>query len=485
MNMRVLWMIAMLGCVSGAEAAAAINWTPEELVARGGAKAMVERGEIMVPESRARAGSRMLRLSFVRFPALKPSGQPPIVYLAGGPGGSGIDAARMPARFAIFMALRENADVIALDQRGTGSSTRPPDCPATVQLPVDKPTTSASLTTALREAGRACAQFWKQAGVDLAGYNTWESAADVESLREALGVPQLALWGISYGSHLGLAIMKRYPDRIARGAFVGIEGLDETVKSPALTDGFLARLQAAVLADPAAAKAYPDFLGTMRRVHERLEKAPVTVQVKDGAGNAASLALGRVDVQLAAAMLSSDPARSRMLPGLYAMMDAGDYSRTAEMVWEFIHKPGATSLDAMSTAMDVASGISASRLREFRREAATSLLGETVNFPMPQLVDERGRNALGVPDLGERFRTPYSSDIPVLFLSGTLDGRTYPESARAIAGRFRNSRHVMVTNGGHNLFEATPRVGEMIAAWFRGEEPAVKELALPPPEFPH
>src|SRR3546814_18583991 len=50
-----------------------------------------------------------------------------LVYLAGGPGGSGISAAEGP-RFELFMALREVADVIALDQRGTGASAVDPDC---------------------------------------------------------------------------------------------------------------------------------------------------------------------------------------------------------------------------------------------------------------------------------------------------------------------------------------------------------------------
>ena len=459
---------------------AAVEVAPYELVALDGSKAQVERGEITVPENRASQNGRKIKLGFVRFPALHPTTLPPIVYLAGGPGGSGVDAARLPARFAIFQALRELTSVIALDQRGTGWSNEIPPCPVSMNLPPDQPTSRDSLTRAVRAAASSCARFWKEAGVDLAAYNTWESAADIDALRHALGVNKISLWGISYGSHLALAILKRYPKSVERVALVGIEGLDETVKLPALTDAFLGRLQSAIGGDPESAKAYPDFLGTMRRVHERLENKPVQVTFKSGAGGDVTLVLGATDVRAAAAALSSDPSRSRMLPGLYAMMDAGDFSRVAPIVWEVLRKPDAFRFTGMSEAMDVASGISKKRLRRFEEQSRVSLLGDTVNFPMPHI-----GVALGVPDLGEKFRAPFRSHVPVLFMSGTLDGRTYPESAHDLIGRFRNGSHLVVENGGHNLFEASPLIKDVVVAWFRGDPPNVSKLTLTPPIFPH
>jgi pimeloyl-ACP methyl ester carboxylesterase len=72
---------------------------------------------------------------------------------------------------------------------------------------------------------------------------------------------------------------------------------------------------------------------------------------------------------------------------------------------------------------------------------------------------------------------------PTLFLSGTLDGRTYPESAREIATRFPNGTHVVVENGGHNLFEASPLIKDMIVAYMKGRKPASHTLTLDPPKF--
>jgi pimeloyl-ACP methyl ester carboxylesterase len=416
----------------------------------------------------------------VRFPASHPTSVPPIVYLAGGPGGSGVDAARLPARFAIFQALREVTDVIAFDQRGTGWSNEIPPCPTALTLPLDQPLTRDSLTTAVRATANACARFWKEAGIDLAAYNTWESAADIDALRIALGVKKVSLWGISYGSHLGLAVLKRYPRNVERVALVGIEGLDETVKLPALTDAYFGRLQAAIASDPDAAKAYPDFLGTMRRVHARVEREPVSVTFKDKAGTDVTLVLGLTDVRIAAAAMGADPSRARMLPGLYAMMDAGDFSRAAPIAWEVLRKPEAIRFTGMAEAMDVASGISPQRRKLFEQQVQGSLLGDIVNFPMPHMGD-----ALRVPDLGERFRAPFRSDVPVLFMSGTLDGRTYPQSARELIKKFSKGSHLIVENGGHNLFEASPLIRDVVVEWFRGQAPKTASLALAPPQFPH
>jgi pimeloyl-ACP methyl ester carboxylesterase len=474
----IIAVLYLLLCVTASHAAT--GFTPYELIASDGAKAQVERGEISVPENRSRPHGKQIKLGFVRFPALHPTKSPPIVYLAGGPGGSGVAAARQPARFAIFQALRENADVIAFDQRGTGWSNEIPPCPTTMLLPQDQPTTRESLTMAVRATASACAQFWKGAGVDLGAYNTWESAADIDALRVALGVRKISLWGISYGSHLALAVLKRYPRNIERVALVGIEGLDETVKLPVLTDAFYGRLQAAIASDPEAAKAYPDFVGTMRRVHARVEREPVRITFKDSTGKDVTVVLGLADVRFAAAVMSTDPSRSRMLPALYAMMDAGDFSRVAPIVWDGLRKPDVWRFTGMSEAMDVASGISRQRLNLFEQQAQGSLLGDIINFPTPHIAD-----ALDVPDLGDRFRAPFRSNVPVLFMSGTLDGRTYPESARELIKKFKSGSHLIVDNGGHNLFEASPLIKDVVVAWFRGDAPKAARLTLAPPQFPY
>lgn len=113
-----------------------LSLEPYQFESRAGDIVDAERGEISVPENRANPQSRRISLELVRFPATTSSPGSPIVYLAGGPGGSGVDAARGP-RFPLFMALREVGDVIALDQRGTGGSNEIPRCDAQRTYPLD------------------------------------------------------------------------------------------------------------------------------------------------------------------------------------------------------------------------------------------------------------------------------------------------------------------------------------------------------------
>ncbi len=101
-----------------------------------GEKVESEFGTLLVPENRSNPESNLIELAFVRFKSTAKNPGPPIVYLAGGPGGSGIGTAT-GTRFPLFMALREIADVIAFDQRGTGYSKPNLGCFERLALPLD------------------------------------------------------------------------------------------------------------------------------------------------------------------------------------------------------------------------------------------------------------------------------------------------------------------------------------------------------------
>src|SRR6478735_8695533 len=77
-----------------------------------GAETDAERGFFEVPEDRRDPASRRIRLSYVRFASTAAKPGPPIIYLAGGPGGTATGTFTGP-RFPIAMALREVSDVIA------------------------------------------------------------------------------------------------------------------------------------------------------------------------------------------------------------------------------------------------------------------------------------------------------------------------------------------------------------------------------------
>lgn len=446
---------------------------PCTFTARDGRSVEAECGRFKVLENRADASSRRIELRFVRFRATAAQPGNPIVYLAGGPGASGIGTARGP-RFDIFMALRAQADVIALDQRGAGVSESPPDCPGAAPFDTGAPITREMLVAQVRADTTRCLAWWRDRGIDISAYNTEENAADIDDLRRAVGAERIDLLAISYGTHLGAAYVRRFERHVGRAVFAGYEGPDDTVKMPSQTDAMLGRFAAIVAANPEAAAAYPDFLGTMRRVLTRLERNPAVVTIAPD-GEPVTLTLGAFPIQVLTGAMIADPRTAAQLPALYKDMDEGRFERVATMS---LAQLADSRMSAMPTAMDIASGISTSRLTKVERERQTALLGDALNFPMPHL--------MGVApelDLGSDFRSPLRSRAPILFISGTLDGRTYPEAAREALALLPNSRQLIVENGGHNIYEADPRIQGVVLDWFRSSV-APERITFAPPRIP-
>ena len=168
---------------------AGLELEPFVFRADDGSEVSAERGRLRVPEHHRRSDpGGTITLGFVRFRSTASDPGPPIVYLAGGPGSSGIAAAR-GRRFEVFMALRAAADVIALDQRGVGASVPRLQSSMTWDLPLDQPLTAETLAQALahmHDRARAAAAGVEGQGIDLSAYNTLASADDIDALRRAL-----------------------------------------------------------------------------------------------------------------------------------------------------------------------------------------------------------------------------------------------------------------------------------------------------------
>lgn len=434
-------------------------------------------GTLSVPINRADPSSGTTQLAYVRFAATTDKPGNPIVYLSGGPGGSGIGTAKGP-RFPLFMAMRQHGDVIAFDQRGTGQSAKPENCVSSVTIGEMEQISDAENAERYRLAVRECAASWKEQGIDLRGFTTAESAQDLSDLRKHLGAEQISLWSISYGSHLALAALASIPDELDRVIMAATEGLDQTVKLPVRTLGYFERLQLAVNAQPEAARLYPDILGLMERVHAKLEARPMTVSVPKREGGSYDILLQKRHLQQFAGGMIADPQFAAVMLMMYRQLDEGDPALVTFVLQRFWTPDEPITLSAMSLAMDRASGITPRRLEAFAQQAPASPVGEYMNFPMPQILGE-----LEDIDLGPGFRDGPFGDTPVLMLTGTLDGRTYPEGhAEATAG-LSNVQQITVENAGHNLFMTSPKVGEAMHTFMRGETANSTRIVVTPPDF--
>lgn len=459
-------MLIALAAPVAASAAPRLALEPTTFRLADGSEIPAERGRFLVPEDRNDKGSRNIEIGFLRLKSTAARPGSPIVYLAGGPGGTGTGTARGP-RQPIFLALRAVADVIILDQRGTGLSNHIEPCRAERRLDPAVPLTEQTLTAYHRETLGHCLGKWRAAGVAVNGYTTVQSADDLEDLRLALGARKLDFWSISYGTHLAMAMMRRHPRSVGRVVLASAEGMDQTVKLPVHLDRTFERIDAHVPFD---------LMETMRRVHARYDSEPQTFTIQSPQGDL-SFRIGSFPLRMMAGIVPKNPDGIAQLAGAYRALDAGQTGPLAPLIYGFFYKDPIT-MTGMPELMDAASGITEARLKRVRDQARSAITGTATNFPMPQL-----RGAVPGLDLGDRFRREIRSDIPVLLLSGDLDVRTpLEEQAEATAG-LTNKQQIIVRNGGHDLFEAHPDVPGILIDFFSGKKIAIRELVLPPPRL--
>jgi pimeloyl-ACP methyl ester carboxylesterase len=457
----------------GAARAAQAGETPYVFEAQG-QKIDAFRGEFEVPENRANPQSRNIKLAYVRFPSTGAKPGAPIVYLAGGPGGSGIGTAA-GERFPLFMKLREAGDVIAFDQRGTGASNFVPPCKSGIKIGLDEPGDEARVVAAYRAAAAACSKYWTEAGVDIGGYDTMENARDLDALRQALGAEKISLWAISYGTHLAYAAVKTMNDRIERIVLTGSEGPDDTVKLPSQSDLYFGRLQASIDSSPKARALYPDIEAMLRRVLARLQ-TPVEIVLPAPAGEL-KFKLARFEAQLLLGYSLADPESALRALTMFKAADEGDFTPLAGAALKFLRSgKEEIELRGMPDLTDVASGISKPRLARVTREARTAIVGDALNFPMPHL-----SGAFGDIELPPSFRRLSKTSVPTLLIIGTLDGRTFPAEQRKDVSRFSNVEIVTFENAGHNLFVLNDEIQQTILDFMQGAPPPKPAIAT---DFP-
>lgn len=427
-------------------------------------KVNAEFGRLKVPENRKKKNGKMIELAFVRFKSTSKNPGSPIVYLAGGPGGSGIGTAR-GTRFPLFMTMREFGDVIAFDQRGTGSSKPNLRCKERIDLPFDKPLSREAVIKESSEKIKLCEKAWKERGVDPSAYNTVESADDINDLRKALGAKKVSLWGISYGTHLSLATLRRHGKYIDKAILAGIEGVDDTYKLPSYTQDLMVDLDKRLKTDKNLSNKIPNLLGLIEKVHKKLEANPVTVEVTNPRTKQKfNITLGKYDIQFLLSAFSGSNEAQALMPKLYYDMANGNFTLLAQQMAGF-RKRSVNSL--MSVAMDCASGISKKRTARIQKEKQTTLFSNAINDPYPEIC-----SSIENANLSNKFRKPVKSKVPTLFISGTLDGRTPVSNAEIAKKGFKNSTHLIIDGAGHSdpLFLSSPKIKDTMLEFMKGKD---------------
>jgi len=157
-------------------------------------------GYLHVPENRDDIdGGLELELFVLYVESRNETGNAPLVYLEGGPGGAG----SVVFEDWVQSPILDQYDVIFVDQRGTGWSRPALNCPEFDEI------------FDVEDRIETCrARLVEEVDVDLNMYNSATNAQDIHDLLVALDIPEANIYGSSYGVRLALTMMRDVPDRI-------------------------------------------------------------------------------------------------------------------------------------------------------------------------------------------------------------------------------------------------------------------------------
>ncbi|NET31176.1 MAG: alpha/beta fold hydrolase [Cyanothece sp. SIO1E1] len=446
-----------------------------------GGSMLVEAGLLGVLEDRNRVAGRRISIAYRRFKTTNPKPGHPIFMLAGGPGSSWIESLHNDERLKEVRFYQQFSDVIVFDQRGAGASIPNLACEGRKRVSHEAPFFFELLRPALTELTAECQEKWKAEGVDLSAYNTDENAADVDALRQVLGYEKMILIGGSYGSHLGLHVMRRFPERVDRVIFYGVEGPDHTWDNPTGLWHTLGRIAKAAEASAYYAGKVPEggLLQALRTVIGRMTNKPIPYTL-ERKGKKYEVSITKELIQAIATFRAGKRSQPEVWPDLILAMYRGDYQLPAMASMGIRAVPAP---HAMAKSMDFASGMSKTRRIKLENDPAREYLGD-INWDYTLLEDQ-----WEVKDLGDQFRSTVYSDIPTLLVHGTWDTSTPLENAKEVLAGLSQGQLIQVVGGGHgalyNLYEHWPAIYPLLEKFVKGKPVDFpKEVDLGPVSYP-
>jgi pimeloyl-ACP methyl ester carboxylesterase len=378
-----------------------------------------------------------------------------IFLVAGGPGqGSAqtFDLARPLSAF-LFRFLFPGYTLVAYDDRGTGRSGHL-DCPSLASATSDQ-----SMTSVVAD----CAA---QLGPERAFYSTADHAADLESVRQALGFGQIAIYGVSYGTKLAVAYAAAYPQNVSRL-------LLDSVLPPDDSDPFASRILQSMPTTLAGycpsdwcAGATPDFGADVVAVANQLAASPLQARVREPNGRT-------TPVTLPALAFLSMVTDADLNPGLAAELPAAVHAARDGDPQPLLHAYQLESVSRgqsndFSDTLFLATVCDDGPLpwqsdtpvedRPASMQAALGALPAGSFGPFGSWAAAFGNVAMctGWPDAGGAVR-PLAGplpDVPVLAISGGLDLRTPTAGAASVIARFPHGHLLLVPGVGHSVLTA-------------------------------
>ena len=403
-------------------------------------------GSLSVPENPAAPQSRKIALHIAWVPAddNAPTEPDPVFMLAGGPGQSAADT--FPQVAPAFAEILKKRNVVLVDQRGTGQS-NPLSCKEDEEAAKHDADAGDDVAQARRMAERCRDALVKKA--DLRFYTTTDAVHDLDAVREALGVAQIDLVGISYGTRVAQQYAMRYPqharalvlDSVAPNSLIlGNEFARNLEEALDLQFGRCGKV-------PACAKALGDPRSRLDALMAKLRSDPPTVRYRDArTGELREETLKPEHVAGLTRLFAYSPLAASVLPLQLKEASEGRY----ETLMAMAKMLRGTMAEQMAMGMQL-SVVCSEDAAGFRADpdAEDTLLGNAFARDLGAQCEVWPHGAMPAD-----FHRPLTGNVPVLALEGEFDPVTPPRYGEEVVRHLGNARLLVARGQGHNVIGA-------------------------------
>ncbi|MFL5966888.1 MAG: alpha/beta fold hydrolase [Gaiellaceae bacterium] len=434
----------------------------------------LECATVTVPLDRSGATPGTIGLHVEMLPSTGRNARGVMFLIAGGPGqgSAGSFGLTTPDAAAQMQQTFPGYTLVAFDNRGTGQSGL-----------INCPTLQSKLEGTAEDFAAVAAGCASSIGPTRQFYATRDHAEDIESVRTALDLGRIGLYGVSYGTKLALAYALAHPGGVDRMI------LDSTVPTT-LPDAFDANVLRqmpgtlrAFCAGGLCRRATRDFAGDVARLANKLEAKPARgVVIAPGGGRKTTRMNGE---DLVGLVVDSD-----LSPGLAVELPAavhaalGGQTRPLLRLLDLDRRLSELTAEDLSIGLNAATNCADGRFpwspdtpvssRRAAIDAAIAALPSGSFGPFGKWAARLGTAFFCEQWPSPSGRTPLGNgplpNVPVLVLSGGYDLRTPTESGAAVAQLFPQGKLVVVPGVGHSVLGAdiTGCAQNAVQQWLAG-----------------
>ena len=327
--------------------------------------------------------------------------------------------------------------------------------------------TSAESRDRYRRTAELCRDKYLAKGLDLSGYNVREMAGDVAEVSKALGYETVQLKGNSFGSFWSLAVIRHYPDLVARATLSALEGPDHTFDRPSAVKTAFETMAEAAEDSERYAERIPEegLIAAYQAVIDRADAAPIqTSFVDEESGETITMNIDGDALRRFSYGVTRQPVYRYVMhdwPEDLLKIIEGDMSDVAPRLHRYI---GGTDADsAAEEIIECSSGISDQRRNDIDDDPAR-------RFVDPPILFDRSMCDLWSEAIVEMDHSDFVTDVPTVLIQGTWDISTPYSDAQTVRNLFTNHHFVTVEGGSHGaIFEAeeqSPEFTQSLYDWY-------------------